>query len=264
MDKRNELNQVTFYYSNNIDYYDYLYHDHLAASESLLNNLLVKLEGIDIRSVLDACCGSGHDVCFFLKNGFSVDASDLSYEMVAHTKAKAEKFDTANSIFFQSDVLELSSKVQRMYDLVIFRGNTLGHLSASDQLKAVNQLYDRTKPGKFLLFDFRDGNIYYQERKPIELRGYGIDKTKHLLFFSFYSLRHPQNISDAYHIYSSVFFFNYFNFRFKKESLEIEGNYVNTEAIVNLLSNLNCTFEFLDSYSGGLPYLKTVLVRKGI
>lgn len=262
MEKTNEFNQVTFYYSNNIDYYDYLYHDHLIASETLLNNLLVKLKDFDITNVLDACCGSGHDVCFFLKNGFNVDASDLSAEMVTHTKVKAQKFNIANSLFFQSDVLELDSKIERMYDLVLFRGNTLGHLTAIEQLKAIKQLYDRTSPGKFLLFDFRDGNTYHQERKPIELRGYGLDKTKHLLFFSLYRLRHPQQISSTYHIHSSVFFFNYYNFRFKRESLEIEGNYVNAEAIISLLSNLQCTYEFLNSYSEGLPYLKTILVRK--
>lgn len=258
-----ECDRVAYYYSSYIDYYDYLFQDHLKASEKLLTSLLARLRANKVTSVLDACCGSGHDVEFFLKSGFNVDAADLCQHMIEYTRRRVQYLNISNSIFFQSDVLELDTKAKRTYDLVTFRGNTLGHLTAPDQIKAVKQLYKRTKPGKFLLFDFRDGHAYFKERKSIELRGRGIDRIKHVIYFSLYNVTHPRDFSHSYAIHSKVFLFDYDNFSYKKKSLKIDGYYVDTLAILKLLSQLKCSFELIESGGKGLPYLKTILLRKG-
>src|SRR6185369_3193264 len=173
---------VDCYYSTNVAYYDYLFRDHLTSSEVLLKLVLsqLQLRKSSITQVLDACCGSGHDVEFLLRRGFQVEASDLCQDMLDYAEARISRIQLS-ARFFQSDVLELSEKTDQLYDLVLFRGNTLGHLSSMDQVMAVQQLYDRTRPGKFLLLDFRDGRRYHREQKRFELRGRGIDWSKRLI-----------------------------------------------------------------------------------
>jgi SAM-dependent methyltransferase len=254
---------VECYYSSNVAYYDYLYHDHLASSEMLLESLLLQppLQNSSIVSVLDACCGSGHDVELLVRHGFNVDASDLCQEMIDYTQRRVRKFNT-QSRFFQSDVLELESRVQGMYDLVLFRGNTLGHLRAPDQLRAVRQLYGKTKPGKFLLLDFRDGRRYHAEQKGFELRGSGIDRINHLAYFSFYQIKHAIDFTGTYEINSTVVLFDYRTLKFTRKSQRIEGHYVDVKLLVDLLSSMGCSYEFVETYGEGLPYLKTVLIQK--
>lgn len=251
------------YYSTNVAYYDYLFHDHLRSSEALLESVLStpQLQNTPVTSVLDACCGSGHNVEFLLRRGFQVDASDLCQEMLDYARVRVSRLGLTGH-FFQADVLEIGDKTKTLYDLVLFRGNTLAHLSPADQLRAVQQLYDRTKPGKFLLLDFRDGRRYHREKKRFELRGYGIDAPNHVVFISFYGVKPARVFSGTYRLKSRVMVFNYRDFKFSMKSQRIEGYYVNVEAILERLSELGCSFDFIEGDGRGLPYLKTVLVTK--
>jgi SAM-dependent methyltransferase len=255
---------VECYYSTNVAYYDYLFHDHLVSSEVLLESVLSRpqLEKPSISFVLDACCGSGHDVEFLLRRGFDVEASDLCPDMLDYAEARVKRVHLS-ARFFQSDVLELSEKTDQFYDLVLFRGNTLGHLSGVDQLKAVQQLYDRTKPGKFLLLDFRDGRRYHREQKRFELRGRGIDWSKRLVYFSYYGVVPSIEFSGTYRIRSKVLLLNLAKLKFSTKSQTIDGHYVDVAAIIDHLLELGCDFEFIESDGRCLPYLKTVLVSKG-
>jgi SAM-dependent methyltransferase len=262
MNKSNNLKESVCYYSDNVDDYDYLYHDHLKSSEVLLLNLLSKIESNNVKTVLDACCGSGHDVEFFLKHNFNVDASDLCQQMIDFTKMRVQKVGSFNSVFLQTNVLQLDTYVTKKYDLVIFRGNTLGHLNTIEQIKSIKQLYNTTKPGKFLLIDFREGVTHYQERKAFELRGHGIDRIRHLLYFSYYKIKHSKDFLKPYLIQSRIMKFDYFKFKIRQEDLDIVGHYVDAQAIFDLLSKLKCTYEILESDKRGLPYLKSILITK--
>jgi SAM-dependent methyltransferase len=262
MDAAKDSIDVTLYYANHTRYYDYLFGDHLRSSEKLLSRLLPFFRANKVVTVLDCCCGSGHDAEFFLKNGFSIDVSDLCDEMVSYTKQKVTRFNTEKMHFFQSDVLELETKCQDVYDLVIFRGNTIGHLSQTEQLKALVQLFKRTKPGKFILLDFREGYTYFTERKSFELRGNGHSKKDHLLYFSFYKVRHGSRFTTPYLVFSKVFTFDYRKWAVNRKLLNIKGHYVDEASIIHLLNGLNCQYEYIESDGKGLPYLKTLLIRK--
>ncbi|MBL7884280.1 MAG: class I SAM-dependent methyltransferase, partial [Bacteroidia bacterium] len=128
------------YYPNNLEYYDYIYLDHLKYSKKLLNDLIPVFRQFKVETVFDACCGSGNDIIQLQKNGFIVNASDLCQKMIDFTKSRFTKSYIDKASFFTANVLNLSKSCSSKFDLILFRGNTLGHLTSDNQLKAIDEL----------------------------------------------------------------------------------------------------------------------------
>ncbi len=249
------------HYPSNLNYYEYIYSDHIKYSNELLTSILPRLRQNSVNSVLDACCGVGNDVEFFLKNQFSVYASDLSQKMVDYTKKRVAKFGIPESHFFQCNALDISKIVDRKFDLVCFRGNTLGHLSNVEQIKLIEELLSVTKDSGFLLLDFRNGEKYFFKKPKYEQRGWGFDRVKKKFYFSFYLLTHSLSLSVKYKIKSILFLLDFRKLRVVRASNQIVAYYVVKESLINSLESKKLKFEFIDVNCKGLPLIETILIK---
>jgi SAM-dependent methyltransferase len=252
------------YYPSNLKYYEYIYSDHIKYSNELLSTILPILKQNSVDSVLDACCGVGNDIEFFLKNQFSVYASDLSQRMVDYTKKRVAKFNIPESHFFQGNALDISKIVDRKFDLVCFRGNTLGHLSDVEQIKLIEELLSVTKDDGFLLIDFRNGEKYFLNKPRYEQRGWGFDRIKKRFYFSFYLLSHSLSLSVKYKIKSILFLLDFRKFRVVRVNNQIAAYYVVKESLINALESKKLKFEFIDVNCKGLPLIETILIKNSL
>ena len=148
-------------YQYNLEYYDYIYSDHRQYSNHLLDTLTPFFLKHHINAIFDACCGSGNDIEQLYKNGFSVNGSDICATMVEFTVNRLRPKNINKSLFFTCNVLDLSKYCNNKYDLILFRGNTLGHLTFEEQKKAIDELIKITNPNGLILIDFRDGVKYF-------------------------------------------------------------------------------------------------------
>lgn len=250
------------YYPNNLEYYDYIYLDHLKYSKDLLNDLTPVFKHYKVETVLDACCGSGNDIVQLYKNGFSVNASDLCQKMLDFTKKRFTKNYTESASFFTSNVLNLSESCREKFDLVLFRGNTLGHLTLNEQLKAIDELINTTNSNGLILIDFRNGLDYFNNKKSFEQRGIGVDKKLNNIFFSYYRILNPKSVSMPYTVKSYLYILNYRTLIFNKYIKEIEAYYVLKENIIQHISTLGLKFQIVSFKQKGLPKLETMLIFK--
>lgn len=250
------------YYPNNLEYYDYIYLDHLKYSKELLNELIPVFKKYEIKTVLDACCGSGNDIVQLQMNNFFVNASDLCQKMIDFTKNRLTKRNIESASFFLSNVLNLNTTCSIKFDLVLFRGNTLGHLTSAEQLKAIDELINVANPNGLILIDFRNGLEYFNKKRLFEQRGFGVDRNLSNLFFSFYKIRHPKLISNPYIIKSFLYVLNYRTLKFYKYINKIEAHYVIKDNIIQHLSKLGLKYQIIRLNQKGLPNLETMLIFK--
>lgn len=250
------------YYPNNLEYYDYIYLDHLKYSKEFLNELIPVFKQYKVETVLDACCGSGNDIVQLHKKGFLVNASDLCQKMIDFTKNRFTKNYIENASFFRSNVLDLSKSCNSKFDLVLFRGNTMGHLKPQEQQKAIDELINIAKPNGLVLVDFRNGLEYFNSKKSFEQRGIGVDKRLGNVFISFYRILYPESISNPYTIKSYLYVLNFRTLKFNKYIKKIEAHFVIKENIIQHISNLGLEYQIVSFNQKGLPKLETMLIFK--
>lgn len=248
------------HYPSNLEYYDYIYSDHIKYSKTLLTKLLPLFKNKNIHSVLDACCGSGNDVLQLYKQGFEINASDICSTMVSFTEHRFQNCFLSKSSFFISNVLKLSKTTSNKYDLVLFRGNTLGHLNSIEQISAIDELIKVTNPNGLILIDFRSGIEYFSSKRKYEQRGYGIDRKLCNIYFSFYKVTYPSILSEPYTIKSHLFILNYKKIRLINFHKSIKANYVIKDSILRYLQANQLKYEIITSEKGGLPYLESILI----
>lgn len=251
---------ISHNYQYNLDYYDYIYSDHLQYSNHLLDTLAPILKKNNINSVFDACCGSGNDIERLYKNGFFVNGSDICVTMVDFAVNRLQPNNIKKSLFITCNVLDLSKYCKNKYDLVLFRGNTLGHLTFEEQKKAIDELIKITNPNGLILIDFRDGLKYFNSKKIYEQRGVGIDKKFKNIFFSFYKMRFPSNVSMPYTVKTYLFLLNYRKLNFVIYAEEIKANFVLKKNVMDHIFELGLKHKFIDCHKTGLPYLESLLI----
>ncbi|WP_316752963.1 class I SAM-dependent methyltransferase [Pedobacter gandavensis] len=111
---------------------------------------LVKGTYDDCSSVLDAGCGTGRNLLYFLRNGFEVFGVDSSQEAIAFVKNLASPFPQVipDENFMVSTVEQLSFKPER-FDLVISSAvlhfaENLSHFEAM-----LNSMWEVLRPGGY-------------------------------------------------------------------------------------------------------------------
>lgn len=131
----------------------YLY-DHLMEDvpyDKWLNLTLTFGEQYQIlgRKLLDIACGTGELSCRFARNGFDVTAVDLSEDMLAVAKSKAEE-EGLSIPFYQQNMTELEGLGQ--FDFITIFCDSLNYLSSEEEVintfKGVKQ--HLTEQGLFL------------------------------------------------------------------------------------------------------------------
>ncbi|MFV0364393.1 MAG: class I SAM-dependent methyltransferase [Suipraeoptans sp.] len=258
----NSLNDnIDLFYSTENGDFNYLYSDHLQYSKSLFARIEPILQQYNIKSIIDCCCGVGNDLLYFAKRGYSISGSDISSEMLKATKENMDKHNFSVNLF-QSNVVNVSKNIQEKFDLVIFRGNALGHLNKTEQIEAIKGLFDITKNGGLLLIDFRNGEAYFKKKRCIEQRGIGINKDDSEIYFCFYHTKHPKTSSERYKITSRIYIFNYKRLKIRKIKSRIDANYVLKENIVDTINSEKREVIFYEKGIEGLQELETFIIKK--
>lgn len=140
----------------------------LIESEARYNMVKAHWENVlrerDIKSLLDVSIGSGSATLQLAELGVSLSGSDLSEEMLANCKHKAE----ARGISMElqcCDFRTVSEHFDGPFDCVASTGNSLPYVSNEDVLKTLEQMDSLIRPGGYIYFEIRNWDKILEERK---------------------------------------------------------------------------------------------------
>lgn len=108
---------------------------------------LLKKHGV--QSVLDMTCGTGCQVFYLAKRGYTVTGSDFSAPLLNIARSKAKQKGVAVT-FMHGDMRTL--KVGK-FDAVITIFNAVGHVSKAGFEKAMRNIHKNLKKGGLYIFD---------------------------------------------------------------------------------------------------------------
>lgn len=111
------------------------------------------------HSILDIGAGKGRHSFFFAKNGFSVDAIDLSESGIAHIRKKAEE-DGLPVRAVVADMTELPFEDGKFDCIICF--HTIYHTSYDGVVRALQEIYRVLKEGgeAFISFNTKENPHY--------------------------------------------------------------------------------------------------------
>lgn len=115
-------------------------------------------QGCQVRTVLDAGCGTGSFTVPLAKAGYDTCGVDISAEMLAMADQKAFCAEVS-CLFIEEDLCELNLAPQ--FDSVISFFDTFNYLvEKQDLLAALSNVYRALKEGGTLVFDMRTMHYY--------------------------------------------------------------------------------------------------------
>ncbi len=129
--------------------YEALFHED-SPNEKITNQSIEKiLKKYHVNTVLDITCGTGSQVFWLLKQGFTVVGSDISPSMlkIAKQKARQEKLDVE---FHQGDMRDIGVGT---FDAVITIFNAVGHLTKAHFEKTMRNVYNSLHNEGIFIFD---------------------------------------------------------------------------------------------------------------
>jgi SAM-dependent methyltransferase len=108
---------------------------------------------------LDAVCGTGRLLVPYLQAGLDVDGCDISPDMLAHCRARAEREGFSPNLYAQA--LHQLDLPRRYRTIVLCGGFGLGGNRAHD-IEALRRLYEHLEPGGLLVLD---NEVPYADRR---------------------------------------------------------------------------------------------------
>jgi SAM-dependent methyltransferase len=134
----------------------------LVAEEEIFISLLKKYPA---NFILDAGCGSGFHSILLSRLGKKVLGIDLSEEMLRKAVLNAKKYNVAPE-FKKADFLEMKTISVNTYDAIYCLGNSFVHLlSGKDQLRALQNFYDRLKRKGYLFIQIINYDKFLNEKR---------------------------------------------------------------------------------------------------
>ena len=104
------------------------------------------------QRILDLGCGTGNLTLPLAQRGYSLTGGDISAEMIAMAKSKAERKDIQIPFFVQ-DMRQLSLS-GKPFDAIISACDSLNYLvTAKDLRRALRAVFQHLMPGGLFLFD---------------------------------------------------------------------------------------------------------------
>ena len=156
-------------------------------------------EQFQVRSVLDAACGTGQHAMEFARWGLEVTGTDLSQPMIDRARANA---GTQSVRFLVAGLGEHRQKAPGPFDAVTCLGNSLPHLLDGESLDdALADFRAVLRPGGLLLLQNNNYDaILAQKRRFMGVASREVQGTEYL-FFRFFDLG-PESIT--FHIVTFV------------------------------------------------------------
>ena len=121
------------------------------------------LSGRGIETMLDVSIGSGSATLQLAELGVSLSGSDLSGEMLASCRKKAEARQLKVELQ-QCDFRTVAEHFSGPFDCVASTANSLPYVSNEDVLKTLEQMDSLVKSGGYLYFDVRNWDKILRER----------------------------------------------------------------------------------------------------
>ena len=134
------------HYDKEAEHYDALNEENSKATNLLIEKILKKYQ---VETVLDLTCGTGSQVFWLAKHGYSVVGCDINSRMLKIAKDKARNAKLKIQ-FLQGDMR--TTKVGT-FDAVITIFNAIGHLTKKDFEKAIRNIHRNLRKGGLYIFD---------------------------------------------------------------------------------------------------------------
>lgn len=143
-------------YNKESESYDAFNEAHSALINATLERVLKKY---GVTSVLDLTCGTGSQVFWLVRCGFTVVGSDINAKMlkIAKEKAKQESLDIS---FIKGDMHTVQVGE---FDAVITIFNSIGHLTKTDFEIALRNIHRNLKKDGLYIFDIANLNYYLKD-----------------------------------------------------------------------------------------------------
>lgn len=140
------------HYNKESESYDAFNEAHSALINATLEKILKKY---DVTSVLDLTCGTGSQVFWLARCGFTVVGSDINGKMLKIAKEKA-RHEAIDITFIKGDMR--TTQIGK-FDAVITIFNSIGHLTKIDFEIALRNIARNLKKGGLYIFDI--ANLTY-------------------------------------------------------------------------------------------------------
>ena len=131
--------------------YDFLMSD--VPYDNWINLFISKKEQYNIAGskVLDVACGTGEFSVRLAEKGYAVTGVDLSDEMLAIAKVKADQAGVTIP-FYQQNMIELDMGEQ--FDSIVIFCDSLNYLHTENDVQSTfRRVYEQLKPGGLFMFD---------------------------------------------------------------------------------------------------------------
>ena len=155
-------------------YYDLFYKDKdYQAEADYVDNLLKANSTTGGNELLNIGCGTGLHDRYFHEKGYSVDAFDMSENML--NIAKEENSREIN--FFKSTIKDFCK--EKKYDYIISLFHVMSYQTANDEVDSLFRIVkNNLKPGGVFLFDCWYGPAILTEKPEIRIKEVECDKYK--------------------------------------------------------------------------------------
>ena len=141
-----------------------------------------------VRSVLDAACGTGRHALLFAGWGLEVTGVDLSPTMVVQARALAAE-QGVPAQFIQAGFGGLNAADGGEFDALVCIGNSLPHLKTLRELNlALTDFHRALRPGGVLVIQNRNYNKVLAEKSrfmPVNQDSMGVEETLYLRITDF-------------------------------------------------------------------------------
>jgi 2-polyprenyl-3-methyl-5-hydroxy-6-metoxy-1,4-benzoquinol methylase len=145
------------------------------------NNIILEkfLKKYNVKTVFDLTCGTGSQVLFLSKLGYSCVGSDISEKLLVIAREKAKK-DNLKIDLIHGDMrsIDLSKK----FDSCILIFNAIGHISKSDFEITMKNVFNHLNDSGVYIFDiFNLNSLSDKEIKKFAYQKYKILENSQLL-----------------------------------------------------------------------------------
>lgn len=147
-------------------YYHLLYKNRdCIEAEHFISNIINYLTPKKNAKILDVACGKGRHAIFINKQGFTVDAFDLSENSIA----EAKKSETETLKFYVNDIREPLKPNFYQFAFNVF--TSFGYfVDEKDNQKSMNAMAKSLTTDGILVIDFLNSNYIVANLKPIETK----------------------------------------------------------------------------------------------
>lgn len=160
--------ETTAYYDTLAAEYHLLYRDWESTLEREGMMLRHWFKDRDIKTVLDASCGTGTQAIALAQIGYLVLASDPSAGMIEQAQRNAKAYDVSERIrFLQAGFLDIARMTDEAggLDAIVTKGDAFPHLITDADIEATLHGFHRLlRPGGTLLIGMRDFEPLILER----------------------------------------------------------------------------------------------------